>query len=69
MFIDAEHLRRAISIMQSIDRAELLAACGPLTDETWLQFRGNPFHFYLRTTAPMRQAITNIINLRISRHV
>jgi hypothetical protein len=65
MTISASTLRNIIAILRNIDRDQIEAVAGPITDNGWIAFRDNPHEGYLRMGGHLQDSIARIVSERM----
>lgn len=64
--ITASELRNIIAIIPCIDRHEIEAVAGPITDKAWAYFWNDPYRGFLSFGGHLQDSIARIVSERLS---
>jgi uncharacterized protein YecT (DUF1311 family) len=63
--ITGHDLRNIIAVMRNIDRDQIEAEAGRITDKAWSDFRDNPCHGYLQFGGHLQDSVARIVSSRL----
>lgn len=63
--ITGHQLRNVIAVMRNIDRDQIEAEIGRITDVFWMQFQADPYRSFLRMNDHGQAGIARVVSARL----
>ncbi|WP_160006906.1 hypothetical protein [Rhizobium sp. 18055] len=63
--ITGHDLRNIIAVMRNIDRDQIEAEAGRITDAFWVEFQANPYRSFLRMNDHGQAGVARVVSERL----